>query len=150
MVTLEFIGDALNDFDTLAGYLVDSCLSYAVSDFEAMALLHSTASAVFPLVSAQTFRTLDANIAVYILATLTTVVCLFPRLSTKYGEQIRARSRFAKVQPVSLSRKRGGQRGIIKRNQQSIQTLKESRDSIGAEASRICLAHHWDFFLSTN
>ncbi|KAF2677839.1 MFS multidrug transporter [Lentithecium fluviatile CBS 122367] len=96
-VALGFIGYALNEFDTvLAGYLADSYLSYAASGFAALALVRSTMSALFPLFGVRMFEALDANIAVSVLAALATVFCLVPRLFTKHGPQIRARSKFAR------------------------------------------------------
>lgn len=97
MMALGFVGYALNEFDTvLAGYLADNYLSYAASGFAALALLRSSMCAAFPLFSAQMFKALDSNVAVPIIAILAMVLCFVPRLFTKYGEQIRARSKFAK------------------------------------------------------
>ena len=96
-IALVFIGYALNEFDTvLAGYLADSYLSYAASGFATMALLRACSSATFPLFASQMFIGLGANIAVSVLAALATVFCVVPWLFIKYGEQIRARSKFAK------------------------------------------------------
>ncbi|OCL08821.1 hypothetical protein AOQ84DRAFT_292381, partial [Glonium stellatum] len=96
-VSLVFIGYAINEFDTiLAGYLADSYLSHAASGFAALAPLHSTMSAAFPLFSAQMFNRPDTNVAVSILAVLATAFCVVPRLFTQYGDRIRARSKFAK------------------------------------------------------
>lgn len=96
-LALVFIGFALNEFDTvLAGYLADSYLSYAASGFAALTLLRSTMSATFPLFASQMFANLGANVAVSVLAAIATVFCIVPRLFMRYGERIRARSKFAK------------------------------------------------------
>ncbi|KAJ5950779.1 uncharacterized protein N7479_009192 [Penicillium vulpinum] len=96
-VALVLIGYALNEFDSvLAGYLADSYLSYAASGFAALSLIRSSMSAAFPLFARQMYEGLGANVASSILAALATLFCIIPPLFTKYGEQIRARSKFAR------------------------------------------------------
>lgn len=96
-VALIFIGYALNEFEAvLAGYLADSYLSYAASGFAALSFLRSILSATFPLFAPRMFGALGANVAVSVLASLATVFCIVPSLFTRYGERIRARSKFAK------------------------------------------------------
>jgi hypothetical protein len=96
-IALVFIGYALDEFDSvLAGYLADSYLSYAASGFAALSLIRSSLSAAFPLFASQMFDGLGANVAASILAALATLFCVVPPLFTKYGEQIRGRSKFAR------------------------------------------------------
>ncbi|OQD81434.1 hypothetical protein PENANT_c027G04819 [Penicillium antarcticum] len=96
-IALVLIGYALNEFDSvLAGYLADSYLSYAASGFAALSLVRSSMSAAFPLFARQMYEGLGANVASSILAALATVFCIVPPLFNRYGEQIRARSKFAR------------------------------------------------------
>lgn len=96
-VSLILIGYALNEFDAvLAGYLADSYLSYAASGFAALSLVRSSMSAAFPLFATHMYDGLGANVASSILAALATLFCVVPPLFTKYGRQIRARSKFAR------------------------------------------------------
>lgn len=96
-ISLVFIGYSLNEFDTvLGGYLADSYLSFSASGFATLALLRSLLSAAFPLFAADMFEGLGANVASSILAGLATLFCVVPPLFTKYGKQIRARSKFAR------------------------------------------------------
>ncbi|PYI00267.1 MFS multidrug transporter [Aspergillus sclerotiicarbonarius CBS 121057] len=94
---LILIGYAVNEFDSvLAGYLADSYRGYAASGFAAVALLRSSMSAAFPLFATQLFDGLGANVAASVLAAFATLFCVIPPLFGKYGQGIRARSRFAK------------------------------------------------------
>lgn len=96
-ISLVFIGYALNEFDSvLGGYLADSYLSFSASGFATLALLRSLMSAAFPLFASDMFEGLGANVASSILAALATLFCVVPPLLTKYGKQIRARSKFAR------------------------------------------------------
>ncbi|CRG86997.1 putative transporter C36,03c [Talaromyces islandicus] len=96
-IALALIGYAINELDTsLSGYLADSYLTYASSGYAALSLLRSLMSAVFPLLAVQMFKGLEANLAVSVLAVVATVFCAVPPLFTRYGSQIRARSKFAK------------------------------------------------------
>ncbi|KAI1854654.1 hypothetical protein JX265_007478 [Neoarthrinium moseri] len=95
-LALIFVGYALNEFDTvLIGYVADSYLSYSASGFAAVALLRSILSATFPLFAPRMFERLSANVAMSILAALGTGFCIVPKLFTRYGERIRAKSKFA-------------------------------------------------------
>lgn len=95
-LSLVFVGYALNEFNTtLNGYVSDSYLSYSASGFAAVFLLRSILSAVFPLFAPKMFQALNANVAMSILAAVATVFCVVPRLFIRYGEQIRAKSKFA-------------------------------------------------------
>jgi hypothetical protein len=61
-IALVFIGYAVNEFDSvLAGYLVDSYLSYAASGFAALSFLRWLMSAMFPLFGTRMFDGLSAN-----------------------------------------------------------------------------------------
>lgn len=96
-ISLVFIGYAINEFDAvLAGYLADSYLGYAASGFAALSFLRSLLSAVFPLFATQMFNELGSNVAASILAAVATVFCIVPPLFSRYGRQIRARSKFAR------------------------------------------------------
>lgn len=96
-ISLVFIGYAINEFDAvLAGYLADSYLGYAASGFAALSFLRSLLSAVFPLFATQMFNGLGSNAAASILAAVATVFCIVPPLFSRYGRQIRARSKFAR------------------------------------------------------
>lgn len=75
--------------------MADSYLSYAASGFAAVALFRSILSATFPLFAPQMFERLSANVAISILPALATGFCIVPKLFTQYGEQIRAKSKFA-------------------------------------------------------
>ncbi|KAF3006312.1 hypothetical protein E8E14_000271 [Neopestalotiopsis sp. 37M] len=96
-LALVLIGYANNEFDTvLVGYVADSYLSYASSGFAAVALLRSVLSATFPLFAPRMFESLSANVAMSVIAALSTLFCVVPKLFNKYGERIRAKSAFAK------------------------------------------------------
>lgn len=96
-ISLVLIGFSLNEFDAvLGGYLADSYLSFSASGFATLALLRSLLSAAFPLFASDMFEGLGANVAASILAGLATLFCIVPPLFTKYGRQIRARSKFAR------------------------------------------------------
>lgn len=96
-ISLVLIGFSLNEFDAvLGGYLADSYLSFSASGFATLALLRSLLSAAFPLFASDMFEGLGANVAASILAALATLFCIVPPLFTKYGRQIRARSKFAR------------------------------------------------------
>jgi len=96
-LALVLIGYACNEFDAvLAGYLADSYLSYAGSGFAALSMLRSLMSAAFPLFAEQMFDGLGANVASSILAAVATVFCIAPPILTRFGKNIRARSKFAR------------------------------------------------------
>ncbi|KAE8153954.1 MFS general substrate transporter [Aspergillus avenaceus] len=96
-IPLAMMGYSLNEFDTvLYGYLGDSYLSYSASATAAVAFLRALLSGVFPLFTNIMFRDLTPNVAMSVLAALATVFCAAPLLFIRYGERIRARSKFAK------------------------------------------------------
>ncbi|PTU18309.1 hypothetical protein P175DRAFT_0465184 [Aspergillus ochraceoroseus IBT 24754] len=97
VLALVLIGYALNEIDyVLSGYLADSYLSYAASGLAALSLVRALLSGILPLVSAPMFDRLGANVAVSLIAAMATVFCFVPPLFTRFGETIRARSKFAK------------------------------------------------------
>lgn len=97
LLALVLIGYALNEIDyVLGGYLADSYLSYAASGLAALSLIRALLSGILPLVSSPMFSQLGANLAVSLLAAVATMFCLVPPLFTRFGETIRARSKFAK------------------------------------------------------
>lgn len=97
VLALLFIGYALNEIDyVLGGYLADSYLSYAASGLAALSLIRALLSGVLPLVSDPMLEKLGANVAVSLLAAIATLFCLVPPLFSRFGETIRARSKFAK------------------------------------------------------
>ncbi|PKX88954.1 putative MFS multidrug transporter [Aspergillus novofumigatus IBT 16806] len=96
-VALVAIGYAATEFGSvLTGYLADSYLSYAASGFAAQTILRTSMSAAFPLFAPAMFGSLGANGAVSVLAAIATVFCLVPPLFARFGERIRAKSRFAR------------------------------------------------------
>jgi hypothetical protein len=96
-VALVAIGYAATEFGSvLTGYLADSYLSYAASGFAAQTILRTCLSAAFPLFAPAMFGSLGANVAVSVLASIATVFCLVPPLFARFGERIRAKSRFAR------------------------------------------------------
>ncbi|KAF7173270.1 hypothetical protein CNMCM5623_005497 [Aspergillus felis] len=96
-VALVAIGYAATEFGSvLTGYLADSYLSYAASGFAAQTILRTSLSAAFPLFAPAMFGSLGANVAVSVLAAIATVFCLVPPLFARFGERIRAKSRFAR------------------------------------------------------
>ncbi|KAL4782827.1 major facilitator superfamily domain-containing protein [Aspergillus varians] len=97
ILSLVLIGYALNEIDyVLGGYLADSYLSYAASGLAALSLIRALLSGILPLVSSPMFSNLGANVAVSLLAAVATLFCLVPPLFSRFGETIRARSKFAK------------------------------------------------------
>ncbi|KAI9369176.1 major facilitator superfamily domain-containing protein [Aspergillus egyptiacus] len=97
VLALVLIGYALNEIDyVLGGYLADSYLSYAASGLAALSLVRALLSGILPLVSSSMFDQLGANVAVSLLAGVATAFCLVPPLFSRFGETIRARSKFAK------------------------------------------------------
>ncbi|KAL4976695.1 MFS multidrug transporter [Aspergillus desertorum] len=97
VLALVLIGYALNEIDyVLGGYLADSYLSYAASGLAALSLIRALLSGILPLVSSPMFTNLGANVAVSLLAAVATLFCLVPPLFSRFGETIRARSKFAK------------------------------------------------------
>ncbi|OJJ02715.1 hypothetical protein ASPVEDRAFT_53336 [Aspergillus versicolor CBS 583.65] len=97
VLALVLIGFALNEIDyVLGGYLTDSYLSYAASGLAALSFIRALLSAILPLISSPMFSNLGANVAVSLLATVATLFCLVPPLFSRFGETIRARSKFAK------------------------------------------------------
>ncbi|GKZ63138.1 hypothetical protein AnigIFM60653_002700 [Aspergillus niger] len=97
VVALFFIGYALNELEiVVTAYMADSYLSYAASGFAALSIIRSLLSAAFPLFGSKMFDALGANVAVSILAVLATIFCIVPPLLSRYGEQMRMRSAFAK------------------------------------------------------
>ncbi|KAL5337953.1 MFS multidrug transporter [Aspergillus crustosus] len=97
VLALVLIGYALNEIDyVLGGYLADSYLSYAASGLAALSLIRALLSGILPLVSSPMFSQLGANVAVSLLAAVATLFCLVPPLFSRFGETIRARSKFAK------------------------------------------------------
>ncbi|KAL2798459.1 subtilisin-like protein [Aspergillus keveii] len=97
VIALVLIGYALNEIDyVLGGYLADSYLSYAASGLAALSLIRALLSGILPLVSSPMFSQLGANVAVSLLAAVATAFCLVPPLFSRFGETIRARSKFAK------------------------------------------------------
>ncbi|KAL2819406.1 subtilisin-like protein [Aspergillus granulosus] len=97
VLALILIGYALNEIDyVLGGYLADSYLSYAASGLAALSLIRALLSGMLPLVSSPMFSQLGANVAVSLLAAVATAFCLVPPLFSRFGETIRARSKFAK------------------------------------------------------
>lgn len=97
VLALVLIGYALNEIDyVLGGYLADSYLSYAASGLAALSLIRALLSAILPLISSPMFSQLGANVAASLLATVATLFCLVPPLFSRFGETIRARSKFAK------------------------------------------------------
>ncbi|EAW09097.1 putative MFS multidrug transporter [Aspergillus clavatus NRRL 1] len=96
-VALVMVGYAANEFGSvLTGYLADSYLSYAASGFAAQTILRTCLSAGFPLFAPAMFGSLGANVAGSVLAGVATAFCLVPPLFWRYGERIRAQSRFAR------------------------------------------------------
>ncbi|KAL2823882.1 major facilitator superfamily domain-containing protein [Aspergillus cavernicola] len=97
ILALVLIGYALNEIDyVLGGYLADSYLSYAASGLAALSLIRALLSGILPLVSSPMFGQLGPNVAVSLLAAVATAFCLVPPLFSRFGETIRARSKFAK------------------------------------------------------
>ncbi|KAL4932192.1 subtilisin-like protein [Aspergillus undulatus] len=97
VLALILIGYALNEIDyVLGGYLADSYLSYAASGLAALSLIRALLSGILPLVSSPMFVDLGANVAASLLAAVATLFCLVPPLFSRFGETIRARSKFAK------------------------------------------------------
>ncbi|KAL4808301.1 major facilitator superfamily domain-containing protein [Aspergillus unguis] len=97
VLALVLIGYALNEIDyVLGGYLADSYLSYAASGLAALSLIRALLSGILPLVSAPMLSQLGANVSVSLLAAVATLFCLVPPLFSRFGETIRARSKFAK------------------------------------------------------
>ncbi|KAL5049017.1 hypothetical protein BDW71DRAFT_195843 [Aspergillus fruticulosus] len=97
VLSLVLIGYALNEIDyVLGGYLADSYLSYAASGLAALSLIRALLSGILPLVSSPMFTNLGANVAISLLAAVATLFCLVPPLFSRFGETIRARSKFAK------------------------------------------------------
>ncbi|KAL3443085.1 MFS multidrug transporter [Aspergillus insuetus] len=97
VLALVLIGYALNEIDyVLGGYLADSYLSYAASGLAALSLIRALLSGILPLVSSPMFSQLGANVAVSLLAAVATAFCLVPPIFSRFGETIRARSKFAK------------------------------------------------------
>jgi hypothetical protein len=96
-VALVAIGYAATEFGSvLTVYLADSYLSYAASGFAAQTILRTILSAAFPLFAPAMFGSLGANVAASVLAAIATVFCLVPPLFARFGERIRAKSRFAR------------------------------------------------------
>ncbi|KAL4958424.1 MFS multidrug transporter [Aspergillus filifer] len=97
VLALILIGYALNEIDyVLGGYLADSYLSYAASGLAALSLIRALLSGILPLVSSPMFTDLGNNVAASLLAAVATLFCLVPPLFSRFGETIRARSKFAK------------------------------------------------------
>ncbi|KAB8250858.1 subtilisin-like protein [Aspergillus flavus] len=94
---LVLVGYSLNEIEyVLGGYLTDSYLSYAASGLAALAIVRALLSAILPLIAPPMFSNLGNNMAISVLAIIATMFCAIPPLFSRFGKQIRAKSKFAK------------------------------------------------------
>lgn len=93
---LVLVGFSVVEFDNvLCGYLCDTYAAFAGSANAPMAFLRAILSGCFPLFGHQLFRSLGANNALFILASVATAYCGVAFTFGRYGRQIRERSPFA-------------------------------------------------------
>lgn len=96
MLAQFFVGFALNEnVYTLTGYLADSYTIYAASGYAGLILARASTCAIIVPFTRQMYTQLGYNVATSILAAVATVFCVAPFVFTRYGKQIRKRSKFA-------------------------------------------------------
>ncbi|RDL32997.1 uncharacterized protein BP5553_08436 [Venustampulla echinocandica] len=102
---LMAVGFATNEYAcTLSGYLADTYTIYAASAFAALSFLRAVLAGLFPLVGEPMYAALGVNWATVVLAAVATIFCIVPPLFSKYGRQIRQRSKFARYS-LEINRK---------------------------------------------
>lgn len=89
------IGGVFFVFDAVQNYLSDAYGEYASSAISAQGFVRNLLAASFPLYTTQMFNNLTIPYAGLLLALLLTLACPLPFILIRYGERIRARSRYA-------------------------------------------------------
>ncbi|KAJ7578147.1 MFS polyamine transporter [Mycena floridula] len=82
-------------FMSFLAYLIDVYLMYSASAFAANTVIRSAVGAAFPLFTVQMYHKLGINWASTLIGLVALVLALIPFLFYKYGDRIRAHSKFA-------------------------------------------------------
>lgn len=80
---------------TLTGYLADSYTIYAASGYAGLILARASTCAIIVLFTQSMYTQLGNNVATSVLAAIATVFCAAPFVFSRYGKQIRKRSKLA-------------------------------------------------------
>ncbi|KAK6209390.1 hypothetical protein LQW54_006243 [Pestalotiopsis sp. IQ-011] len=96
MLAQFLVGFALNEnVYTLTGYLADSYTIYAASGYAGLILARASTCAIIVPFTKPMYTGLGNNVATSVLAAIATVFCAAPFVFSRYGKQIRKRSKFA-------------------------------------------------------
>lgn len=94
-------------FVSFLNYIVDSYLLYAASAIAANTIARSACGAAAPLFTMQMFNALGVGVGGSVIGGVAALLAIIPFLFSKYGKQIRERSKFAPTKPQATTQQSG-------------------------------------------